>query len=342
MTSMADAMVGNLASAGRRRSRSSLGVVTVRRDEAGKCGRSAPTGRGRKKNKPADDGYECCESEPGPPTPAELGTKYQLQGSQVDPPWAKCCWPRGAGQGGVLVSRPGASTYGQRRTLAALGKRGTGNPGPCLAGDRYRERVRSLPEFLLVALIVTLTPRPATATIVRVAARDGRRAALSAIFGNSIGVLLWGGLSAVGVASLVTASEVAYTVLRLGGAVVLIVLGARSLLAHREAEEAPVRAVRRVSGWRSGLATSVTNPKLAVFFIALFPQFLRPHANPLLYALAMAATIVAFDLVWYSTLAWAVDGAAPALLAPRVQRMMERFTGAVLIGLGVRLAAEAR
>jgi len=201
--------------------------------------------------------------------------------------------------------------------------------------------MRSVPEFLLVALIVTLTPGPATATIIRVAARDGRGAALSAICGNSIGVLLWGCLSAVGVASLVTASEVAYTVLRAGGALVLIVMGARSLLVHREADGAHRRAVRRTSGWRSGMATSVTNPKLAVFFIALFPQFLRPHANPLLYALAMAATIVAFDLVWYSTLAWAVHRAR-LLLRPRVQRLMERLTGAVLIGLGVRLVAEAR
>jgi threonine/homoserine/homoserine lactone efflux protein len=215
-----------------------------------------------------------------------------------------------------------------------------GKPGSWLATGRYREAVRSVPEFLLVALVVTLTPGPATATIIRVAARDGRGAALSAIFGNSIGVFVWGCLSAVGVASLVTASEVAYTALRLGGALVLIVLGARSLL-HREADGTQQRTERRVSGWRSGLATSVTNPKLAVFFIALFPQFLRPHADPLLYALTMAATIVAFDLVWYSTLAWAVHRAG-ALVRPRVQRMMERFTGAVLIGLGVRLVAEAR
>lgn len=201
--------------------------------------------------------------------------------------------------------------------------------------------MRSVPEFLLVALLVTLTPGPATATIIRVAARDGRGAALSAIFGNSVGVLLWGCLSAVGVASLVTASEVAYTVLRLGGALVLIVLGARSLLVHKDTDGTQFRGGRRGPGWRAGLATSVTNPKLAVFFIALFPQFLRPHANPLLYALAMAATIVAFDLAWYSTLAWAVQR-AKLLLRPRVQRAMERFTGAVLIGLGLRLAAEAR
>ncbi len=200
--------------------------------------------------------------------------------------------------------------------------------------------MRSLPEFLVVALLVTLTPGPATATIVRVAARDGRRAALSAIFGNSIGVLLLGGLSAVGVSSLVLASEVAYTVLRVGGAGVLIILGLRSLLRRGPHEDRPT-VVRRVAGWRSGLATSVSNPKLAVFFVAVFPQFLRPHADPLPYALAMAAAIVAFDVVWYSTLAVAVHRAR-SLLQPRFQRRMERFTGAVLVALGLRLAAQAR
>lgn len=200
--------------------------------------------------------------------------------------------------------------------------------------------MRSLPEFLVVALLVTLTPGPATATIVRVAARDGRRAALSAIFGNSIGVLLWGGLSAVGVSSLVLASEVAYTVLRVGGAGVLIILGLRSLLRRGPHEDRPT-VVRRVAGWRSGLATSVSNPKLAVFFVAVFPQFLRPHADPLPYTLAMAAAIVAFDVVWYSTLAVAVHRAR-SLLQPRFQRRMERFTGAVLVALGLRLAAQAR
>jgi threonine/homoserine/homoserine lactone efflux protein len=200
--------------------------------------------------------------------------------------------------------------------------------------------VRSLPEFVVVALLVTLTPGPATATIVRVAARDGRGAALSAIFGNSIGVLMWGCLSAVGVSSLVLASEVAYTVLRVGGAGVLVVLGLRSLL-RRDSPEGRPAGVRRASGWRSGLVTSVSNPKLAVFFVAIFPQFLRPHADPLPYALAMAGTIVAFDLVWYSALAFAVNRAR-SLLRPRFQRAMERFTGAVLVALGIRLVAQAR
>ena len=200
--------------------------------------------------------------------------------------------------------------------------------------------MRSLPEFLAVALVVTLTPGPATATIVRVSARDGRRAALGAIAGNSAGVLLWGCLSALGVSSLILASQVAYDALRLGGALVLVVLGVRSLLARGGAVEAEPRG-RRPAGWRSGLATSVSNPKLAVFFVALFPQFLSPHAAVLPYALAMASAIVAFDLVWYSTLAYAVDRVG-VLVRPRVQRRLEQATGAVLVALGVRLAAQAR
>jgi len=197
-------------------------------------------------------------------------------------------------------------------------------------------------EFLIIAVVVTLTPGPGTATILRVAARDGRRAALSAIIGNSAGVLVWGILSAVGVSSLILASRLAFNTLRIVGAAVLIVMGCRSLLArHRGEAPRPHGKPRRTAGWRSGLVTSASNPKLAVFFVALFPQFLSPGSPVLPYALAMAAVIVLLDVLWFSTLAFAVDRAR-TLLKPRVQRGMERLTGAVMVGLGVRLATESR
>jgi len=202
--------------------------------------------------------------------------------------------------------------------------------------------VRSLTEFLIVAVVVTLTPGPGTATILRVAARDGRRAALSAIVGNSAGVLVWGILSAVGVSSLILASQIAFDTLRIVGAAVLIVIGLRSLLQRHRGEESPQEGKpRRRAGWRSGLVTSVSNPKLAVFFVALFPQFLTRGSPVLPYALGMAAMIVVLDVVWFSTLALAVDRAR-TMLKPRVQRGMERFTGAVMVGLGLRLATESR
>jgi threonine/homoserine/homoserine lactone efflux protein len=195
-------------------------------------------------------------------------------------------------------------------------------------------------EFLIVALVVTLTPGPGTATVLRVAARSGRRAAMSAVVGNSGGVLMWAALSALGVSSLILASEIAYDVLRIFGAGVLIVLGLRSLL-RRHRADAMVPATARAAGWRSGLVTSVSNPKLAVFFVALLPQFVEPGAPVLPYALAMAGVIVALDVAWFSLLALAVDR-AQQILRPKVQAALERFTGAVMVGLGVRLATEAR
>jgi threonine/homoserine/homoserine lactone efflux protein len=206
--------------------------------------------------------------------------------------------------------------------------------------------VRSVTEFLLIALLITLAPGPGTAMILRVAARDGRAAALGTAVGNSVGVIVWGVLSAVGVSSLILASEIAYDVLRIGGAALLIVLGLRSLLrrgtdAGAGTEPGPATPAPRRAGWRVGLLTSLANPKLAVFFVALFPQFLRPGAAVLPAALAMAGVIVAFDLIWFSTLALIVDRAG-AILRPRLRRIMERLTGTVLVGFGVRLATESR
>ncbi|MDP9116543.1 MAG: LysE family translocator [Actinomycetota bacterium] len=199
--------------------------------------------------------------------------------------------------------------------------------------------MRSIPEFFLIALIVTLTPGPATALVVRVAARDGRRAAMQAVLGNSVGVLTWGSLSALGVSSLILASQIAFDLLRIAGAVVLLYLGVRSVR-HRGDQSAPTPIHTRV-GWRTGLITSFANPKLALFFIALFPQFLLPGANVLPIALAMAVVIVAYDVLWFGTLIWAVDRAS-TILRPPVRRAMERVVGAVMIGLGISVAVEAR
>jgi threonine/homoserine/homoserine lactone efflux protein len=196
--------------------------------------------------------------------------------------------------------------------------------------------------FLLVAMVVSLTPGPATATVIRTSARFGRRTALAAIAGNSLGVLLWAVLSAVGVSSLIMASQVAYDALKIGGAVVLVTLGLRSLVSARGPwVSAP--GSDHPGDWRAGLRagvlTGVANPKLAVFFVALFPQFLTRSQPVLPYALAMALVVVAVDLVWFSAVAIAVDRAS-ALLRPQVHAWLERCSGAVMVALGLRLAVE--
>jgi threonine/homoserine/homoserine lactone efflux protein len=200
--------------------------------------------------------------------------------------------------------------------------------------------LRALLTFLPVALLLTITPGAGTAMVVRSAVRGGQRRATATIVGNSIGVLAWAGFAAVGLAALVATSAEAFTAVKLVGAVVLLVLGLQSLRGRRAA--AARVAPAGGAPLRDGLVTSLANPKLAVFFAALFPQFVPAGASVLECALLMAAMVVAFDLVWYSTLAYLVARARRAFVEGPWLARVERVTGAVLVGLGLRLALERR
>lgn len=202
--------------------------------------------------------------------------------------------------------------------------------------------------FLAVAAAVTLTPGPAFALLLQVAAVHGRRAALANIAGNSVGVLAWAALSAVGVSALVAADRLAYEVLHLGGAAFLLWLGVRALLATRRRPTAPPAleseaqtpdAARTAA--RKGVVNSVANPKLAIFFVSLFPQFVTPGTPVLPAALGMGGVIVACDVLIYGSVAVLVDRFRGAL-APRLMRRLERLSGAVLVFFGLRLVAETR
>jgi threonine/homoserine/homoserine lactone efflux protein len=201
--------------------------------------------------------------------------------------------------------------------------------------------LRALVAFAPVAMLLTVTPGAATALVVRSAVRGGRRRALATTIGNSLGVLAWGCFAAIGIAAVVATSAEAFTAVKLAGAVVLVVLGLQSLRGHRDPAR-PSSGPARGAPLRDGLVTSLANPKLAVFFVALFPQFVPAGAPVLASALLMATMIVAFDLVWYSTLAYLVARARRAFVEGPWLARVERLTGAVLVALGVRLAFERR
>jgi threonine/homoserine/homoserine lactone efflux protein len=200
--------------------------------------------------------------------------------------------------------------------------------------------LRALVAFAPVAALLTVTPGAATALVVRSAATGGQRRALATTVGNSVGVLAWGCFAAMGIAAVVATSAEAFTAVKLVGAVVLVVLGLQSLRGHRDDPQRP--GPGRGAPLRDGLVTSLANPKLAVFFVALFPQFVPDGAPVLGSALLMVATIVSFDLVWYSALAYLVARARRAFVEGPWLARAERLTGAVLVGLGVRLAFERR
>jgi threonine/homoserine/homoserine lactone efflux protein len=191
--------------------------------------------------------------------------------------------------------------------------------------------------FVPIAALLTITPGAGTAMVVRSTMRGGRRAAVLTVVGNEIGVVLWACLSVLGISALVAASDVAFLVLKAGGAVILVWLGVNSLLGRSVVVARPAR-----NAFRDGLVTSLANPKLAVFYVALFPQFVDGRASVVPTTLLMTVLIVTFDFAWYTCLAALVSRAQREIVRSRVARWVERTTGAVLVALGVRVALEQR
>jgi threonine/homoserine/homoserine lactone efflux protein len=195
----------------------------------------------------------------------------------------------------------------------------------------------TLISFLGVAVLLALLPGPATALVVRSAALHGRRSAFLTVLGNSTGILLWAVASVLGISALVAASSAAFVALRVVGAVVLVYLGVQALRGVKAVNDRESGMGR--SSFVAGLVTSGANPKLAVFFIALLPQFVPAGAPVLPWTLAMALILICVDLVYFTALAWAVSRAKRAIAG---SRRIERLTGAVMIGLGLRVALESR
>jgi threonine/homoserine/homoserine lactone efflux protein len=193
--------------------------------------------------------------------------------------------------------------------------------------------------FLPIAVLLTLAPGPATAMVVRNALRAGWRSGVLTVAGNEVGVVVWALLSVLGISALVAASEAAYLTLKLVGAGVLIWIGVQTLRHSGRPLEAPASSARP---FRDGVLTSMTNPKLAVFFVALFPQFIESGKAVLPATLLMAAMLALFDFVWYTALAVGVSRARQSFVRSRMARWIERTTGAVLVALGARVALEQR
>jgi threonine/homoserine/homoserine lactone efflux protein len=224
--------------------------------------------------------------------------------------------------------------------------------------------VPHLAAFLLVAGLIVITPGPDMAMVTKNALEGGRRAALLTALGTVAGLLVWLAASAAGIAALLQASAAAFTVVKLCGAAYLLVLGGQALLAARRpatrtpatnspatsipAPAAPRRARHRPSRlldgppWRQGLLCNLLNPKIAVLFTSLIPQFVAPGPAAALHAALLAGIFVTMGLVWLVCYALAASAAQQVLRRDRVQRAVRAITGTALIGLGVRLAAETR
>jgi RhtB (resistance to homoserine/threonine) family protein len=202
--------------------------------------------------------------------------------------------------------------------------------------------------FLGISAVVIIVPGPDTAVVTKNAVLHGRRAALGTAFGVEAGLSVWTLACAFGVASVIEASDTAFTALKLIGAAYLIWLGAQALWAaqrggsHATAERPTGSTFSALGGFRQGLLSDLANPKIAAFFTSVLPQFAGSGHSVLVPFLLMGGLFVLMTVLWLCAYALVAVRASELLRRRRVSAAIDRLSGAILIGFGIRLALERR
>lgn len=207
--------------------------------------------------------------------------------------------------------------------------------------------------FLAVVAVLTLTPGPDMALVLRNGVRGGSSAAWWTGLGCCAGIAAYAAASAIGLAALLAASATAFTVLKLVGAAYLLYLGVMALWHSRRRPvtssagggagdpRAVTAPLGRSAAFRQGLLSNLLNPKIALLFLTLIPQFVTP-GEPVWTTGVLAAVFLAVAVVWWRAFSLAVGALGALLSRERVRTAVDRVAGVVLIGLGVRVALSHR
>ncbi|MEA3117125.1 MAG: hypothetical protein QOI13_395 [Paraburkholderia sp.] len=209
------------------------------------------------------------------------------------------------------------------------------------------------PLFVAAVFLLNVTPGPDTAYIVGRSVAQGRGGGLMSALGISAGCCVHTLACAFGLTALIAASAAAFTVIKFGGAIYLIYLGIRLVFAappktsgggcprqaRAPAAKKPLRQL-----FVQGFWTNVLNPKVVLFFVSFFPQFVTGESDHKALAfLLLGAVFIAMSTVWNSFVAWIAGSVTERLGGkPAVRKWLDRVVGSAFVGLGLKLATAQR
>lgn len=199
--------------------------------------------------------------------------------------------------------------------------------------------------FITVSALLIVVPGPDMALVARNALRTGQAGAWSTALGVSAGIMAWGLAAVCGLAALLAESAAVFTIVKLLGAAYLLYLGVQSLRAGPASRPTTSDAAGGAGAWtvcfRQGVLGNLLNPKAAVIFVTVIPQFIKPE-DPAARLVFMLLVFELMILGWLTLYGLAVSRASQSRIGRHFQDGMRRVTGLVLIGLALRLAAERR
>ena len=206
--------------------------------------------------------------------------------------------------------------------------------------------------FILAAILLNLTPGTDSMYIITRSISQGQTAGLYSVLGITTGSLIHTLLASLGLSVLLANSPTAFMMVKYIGAAYLCYLGFKMLtsknsnsIANRLSKDQHVSSQKSVDGWqiyKQGVLTNVFNPKVALFFLAFFPQFIDPsYAYGMLSFFILGLTFATTGFIWCSCLALLAARFSTRLREnPSIETMLNRISGVVFIGLGVKLLTE--
>lgn len=199
--------------------------------------------------------------------------------------------------------------------------------------------------FLAASVALVLVPGPAQAMVVARTLAGGRRQGALTAVGLNIGTLFHTATAALGLSAILATSATAFSVVKYAGAAYLVFLGIRTLRSNKPgpASPVPMRATAR-STLGQAVATGILNPKVALFFLAFLPQFVDPTRGTVLAQfLVLGVSLALLDTLYELLIVHLVSGMRERFLSSaRLMAWQSRVSGAVLVALGLRLAAQDR
>lgn len=198
----------------------------------------------------------------------------------------------------------------------------------------------TLAAFVPAVLAVVVAPGPDTVYTLTRSLGDGRAAGVAAGLGTATGVLVHTAAAVLGLSALLRASATAYALVTYVGAAYLVYLGVRTLRRDAAFDRSPADGAGSVAdAYRRAVVVNVSNPKVAVFVLAVFPQFV-PADAPLRMS-ALGVVYAGLSLAYLGGVAlFAGRVRGPLLESARNRRVLQYASGVVLVGFGAALAVD--
>jgi len=201
-----------------------------------------------------------------------------------------------------------------------------------------------LASYLVAVILLTITPGVDTALIIQSTLGGKTTNAYRTAIGIVLGCAVWGALVALGLGAVITSSEVLYYTLKTIGAGYLVWIGIAALRGRGAsgAANTDMKAASSSQFIKRGFLANMLNPKVGLFYLSLLPQFVPATAHVTIYSLFLVAIHILLSLIWFWIVIHSIKHTQQSVMSHRVNAYLEKFTGVLFIGFGLKLLASSR